>query len=149
LNKPCALAGFDGTQPAMTRVLVVEDDPSVGAAIQMMLGSEGYDTVHASEADAGMKALESSRFDLAIVDIFLPDVNGLKSIAEFRRRAPAMPILAMSGFIFRDSMDPALDYLAMAAHVGAAICLRKPFAPWQLRDAVHTCLASAVPVLAF
>ena len=129
----------------MTRILVVDDDPSVGAAIQMMLGREGCDTVHVAGAIAGIGALESSSFDLAIIDIFLPDIDGLETIAEFRRRVPALPILAISGFIFRHSMDPVLDYLALAAKAGAAVCLRKPFASRQLIAAVHASLASLHP----
>jgi DNA-binding response OmpR family regulator len=131
----------------MARVLVVEDDLSVGAAIRMLLEREGCKTVHAADAGAGTKAIESSHFDLAIVDIFLPDVSGLKTIAEFRRRAPELPILAISGFVFRNSMDPALDYLAMAAQAGAMACLRKPFARRQLMAAVHASLASVPPAL--
>ena len=71
-----------------------------------------------------------------------------KTIAEFRRQDPTVPILAMSGFRFRDSMNPALDYLSMAVQAGAAICLRKPFASRQLIAAVHRSIASALPVLA-
>jgi DNA-binding response OmpR family regulator len=94
------------------RVLVVEDDPSVGEAIRMTLDREGYDTVVALEADSGTRAFESERFDLAIVDIFLPGVSGLAAIAEFCRLAPATPIVAISGFRFRDTTDPNLDFLA-------------------------------------
>jgi DNA-binding response OmpR family regulator len=130
-------------QRGMTRILVVEDDPSVGAAIVMTLGREGCDTVHAPDAGVGIRAFESSHFDLAIVDIFLPDINGLEAIVEFHRRAPAIPILAMSGFFFRDSLDPVLDYLALAAKAGAAVCLRKPFGSRQLIAAVHATLGSA------
>jgi DNA-binding response OmpR family regulator len=129
----------------MMRVLVVEDDPSVGAAIRLMLEREGYDAVIAPDADAGMTALESFQFDLAIVDIFLPGTNGIAAIARFRQRAPAVPILAMSGFRFRDSMDPALDFLAMATQAGAAACLRKPFAPRQLLVAIFASLGPALP----
>ncbi len=132
----------------MMRVLVVEDDPSVGAAIRLMLEREGYDAVIAPDADAGMTALESFQFDLAIVDIFLPGTNGIAAIARFRQRAPAVPILAMSGFRFRDSMAPGLDFLAMAAEAGATICLRKPFAPHQLLTAVRSSLDPPLAVLA-
>jgi DNA-binding response OmpR family regulator len=132
----------------MTRILVVEDDLSVGAAIVMTLAHEGCDTVHAPDACTGMSAFEASHFDLAIIDVFLPDINGLETIAEFRRRAPAMPILAISGFMFRDSMDPALDYLALAAKAGAAACLRKPFAYRQLIAAVHASLAPTLLTMA-
>jgi DNA-binding response OmpR family regulator len=119
------------------RVLIIEDDPSVGAAIQMMLGREGCDAVYAPDADAGMKAFESSRFDLVIVDIFMPGMNGLKTIAEFKNRTPDVPVLAISGFRFRDSMGPGLDFLGMADEAGAAVCLRKPFTSEQLMTAVR------------
>jgi DNA-binding response OmpR family regulator len=133
----------------MTRILVVEDDPSVGTAIVMTLGHEGYNTVHAPDAGTGIRALESSRFDLAIIDIFLPDTSGLGIITELRRKSPAIPILAISGLIFRDSMDPVLDYLALAAKAGAAVCLRKPFTSRQLIAAVRASLAPSLPTMAF
>src|SRR5476651_2538217 len=100
------------------RVLVIEDDALVGAAIQMISNREGCQTMHARDADAGIEAFESSSFDLVIVDIFIPGVNGLKTIAGLCSRAPAIPILAISGFRFRAPMDPRLDFLSMAASVG-------------------------------
>jgi DNA-binding response OmpR family regulator len=125
------------------RVLIIEDDPSVGAAIQMMLDREGCDTVHAPDAGTGIRVFESSGFNLVIVDIFMPGMDGLKTIAEFRNRAPAVPVLAISGFRFRDSMDPGLDYLGLAAEAGAAGCLRKPFTSEQLMAAVRASLDSS------
>jgi DNA-binding response OmpR family regulator len=128
----------------IARVLVIDDDASVGAAIQMMLDREGCDTVHAPDADVGIKAFESSSFDLVMVDLFMPGMNGLGIIAVFRQWAPTLPILAVSGFRFRDTMDPGLDFLGMAASAGATVCLRKPFSPRQLMAAVH---ASRDPTL--
>jgi DNA-binding response OmpR family regulator len=125
------------------RVLIIEDDPSVGAAIQMMLDREGCDTAYAPDAEAGMQVFEASSFNLVIVDIFMPGINGLKTIAEFRNRAPAVPVLAISGFRFRDSMDPGLDYLGLAAEAGAAGCLRKPFTSEQLMTAVRASLGAS------
>jgi DNA-binding response OmpR family regulator len=133
----------------MTRILVVDDDPSVGAAIVMTLGHEGYDTIHAPDARIGMRAFESSRFHLAIIDIFVPDISGLEIIAELRRKSPAVPIIAISGFIFRDSMDPVLDYLALATKAGAAACLRKPFASRQLIATVRASLTPSLLTMAF
>jgi DNA-binding response OmpR family regulator len=132
----------------MTRILIVEDDAAVGTAIRMMLSREGCDAVHAEDAEGGMRAFVSSRFDLAIVDIFLGNASGLRTIAEFRQRAPAVPVLAMSGFRFRGSMDPVLDYLAMATQAGATACLRKPFVARQLMAAVQASLAAASPTSA-
>jgi DNA-binding response OmpR family regulator len=132
----------------MTRILIVEDDAAVGTAIRMMLSREGCDAVHAEDAESGMRAFVSSQFDLAIVDIFLGNASGLRTIAEFRQRAPTVPVLAISGFRFRGSMDPVLDYLAMAIQAGAAACLRKPFVARQLMAAVQASLAAACPTSA-
>ena len=128
----------------MTCVLVIEDDASVGAAIQVMLDREGYETAHATDAVAGMQAFEASSFDLVIVDIFMPGANGLEIIAELRGRAATVPILAMSGFRYRNSADHGLDFLDMASAAGATACLRKPFTREQLAEAVRACLESAI-----
>jgi DNA-binding response OmpR family regulator len=129
------------------RVLIIEDDPSVGAAIQMMLDREGCGAVHVLDADTGMQAFESSSFNLVIIDIFLSRIDGLKTIAEFRNRAPAVPVLAISGFRFRDSMDPGLDFLGMAEAAGAAVCLRKPFTSEQLMTAVRESVESPLSAI--
>jgi CheY-like chemotaxis protein len=91
--------------PPVMRVLVIDDDACVGAAIQMTPVREGCDAVHAPDADAGIRAFDSSRFDLVVVDLFMPGMDGLQIITEFRRRAPMLSILAVSGFRFRDSID--------------------------------------------
>jgi DNA-binding response OmpR family regulator len=129
----------------VSRVLVIDDDASVGAAVRMMLDREGCEAVHVTDADTGIKAFEASSFDLVIVDIFMPAVNGLKTIAEFRTRAPALPIVAMSGFRFRDSMDPDLDFFEMAIKLGATGCLHKPFTPRQLITVVNASLGLGLP----
>jgi DNA-binding response OmpR family regulator len=121
----------------MMRVLVIEDDLSVGAAIQTMLAREGFQTIHVSDSDTGMRIFESSRFDLVIVDIFIPGESGLTTIARFCKLYPTVPVVAMSGFSFRDTMNSSLDFLSMAAAAGATFCLRKPFSYRQLLAAVH------------
>lgn len=128
----------------LTRVLVIDDDQHVGAAIQMILARRGCDTVFAQDAHTGIRAFESSRFALAMVDIFISKSNGLEIIARFRQQAPDIPIVAMSGFRFRDSMHADLDFLGMAAKCGATFCLRKPFGAEQLMGAISSGRAPAV-----
>jgi DNA-binding response OmpR family regulator len=141
----CACGVRRRDESVMKRVLIIEDDRSVGAAIQMMLVREGYDAVHAGDASTGMEILESSRFGLVIIDIFMPGVNGLTTVARVRQQAPAVPVLAISGFRFRDSMHAGLDFLEMAAKAGAAVCLRKPFSHRQLLAAVRESLDTVLP----
>lgn len=129
----------------MTRVLVIDDDRSVSAAIQMMLSGQGCDTVIARDAHAGIEAFEASSFDVVMIDIFMPGTDGLKAIKDLRARAPAVPIVAMSGFRFRGSMGPGADVLGMAAELGATSCLRKPFASQQLMAAINSGHGPAYP----
>ena len=129
----------------MIRILVIEDDPSVGAAIRLTLAREGGETIHVDGAYAGIRMFESANFDLVIVDLFMPEMNGLQIISEVRARAPTMPIIAMSGFRFRDSMDSSLDFLGMAVKAGATTVLPKPFKPSQLTAAVEASLRQAPP----
>jgi DNA-binding response OmpR family regulator len=140
LTKQCEYAASVTASPIETRILVIDDDPSVGAAIRLTLERKGRSTQYVSDAHAGIRAFETGHFDLVITDLFMREMNGLKAIAEIRDRAPMVPILAISGFRFRDSMDPGLDFLSMAAKVGATAGLRKPFTPGQLTAAVEASL---------
>jgi CheY-like chemotaxis protein len=121
----------------MTRILVVDDDLSVGVAIQMILAHQGCEVTLASDANAGLRAFESSKFDVIIVDIFMPGIDGFKTIAEFRQRTPMVHIVAMSGFRFHDSMGPSMDFLKIATTIGATGSLSKPFTPLQLMAAIN------------
>jgi CheY-like chemotaxis protein len=125
----------------MTRALVIDDDANVAAAIQAILERHAYQTVHASRAHAGIHALQQSKFDVVIVDIFMPGMGGLDTIKTIRQKAPGIPIVAMTGFRLRPSKDPDTDFLMLAIQRGATACVRKPFAPAQLLDAIGKSLA--------
>jgi DNA-binding response OmpR family regulator len=124
----------------MPRILVIDDDQSVRDAIEALLRHQDCVAVLADNGNIGSMTFEKSEFDVVMVDIFMPGMNGLETIKGFRERAPTVPIIAMSGFRFRNSMTPAPDFLGMAAKLGAAYCLRKPFGPQQLMAAINACL---------
>lgn len=124
----------------MPRILVVDDDKAVRAAIQMLLEHEGYEVVVADDGRSGIAAIDEGDFDLVIVDIFMPGMDGLETIREFHARDPDVPVIAMSGFMFRDSGSPAPDFLNMAAKLGAARSLHKPFRPQELLRAVEAAI---------
>jgi len=124
----------------LIRVLLIEEDISVGAAIRLTLGRDGGDVLHVRDAQAGMKAFETADFDLVIVDLFIPGMAGVELISELRILASKTPILAMSGFRFLDSMDPGLDSPGAAAKMGVTAVLPKPFTPRQLMAAVGASL---------
>jgi CheY-like chemotaxis protein len=125
----------------MVRILVVDDDPLIRSAIQMWLQNEGFEVVLADGAANGLSALDHATFDVAVVDIFMPDMRGFESIRVFHQRAPMTPIIAISGFVFAEHRSCAPDFLRMATELGAAFCLRKPFKPADLLMMIERCLA--------
>ena len=126
----------------MTRVLV-DDDSLVCRAIKANLDRHGFEVTLADGGETGLRALERSRFDLMLVDIFMPHMRGFESIRIFHERAPAIPLVAMSGYAFANHDSPAPDFLRMALELGAARCLRKPFTPAVLLTVISECLAEA------
>jgi DNA-binding response OmpR family regulator len=127
---------------AVARILVIDDDACVSTAIQAILARHQYDTTLSSRAHAGMHALQSSRFDVVIVDLFMPGMNGLDTITRIRSGS-TVPIIAMSGFRLRNSLDPEQDFLGMAMLRGATTSLHKPFSPPQLVAAIERSLGLA------
>ncbi|BCJ92360.1 LuxR family transcriptional regulator [Terrihabitans soli] len=124
----------------MPRVLVIDDDESVRGAIEALLRPENCDVVLAENARRGAELFGTSPFDVVMVDIFMPGMNGLETIKDFRRADPEMPIIAMSGFRFRSAGMPMPDFLKIASELGATYCLSKPFRPQQLFEAIDVCV---------
>src|SRR4029077_17056118 len=127
----------------LARVLVVGDDPIGYMAIEICVERQRFQDTIADGGEAGLRALEGSAFDLMIVDIFMPHMRGFESIRIFHERAPAVPLIAMSGYAFANLTSPAPDFLRMALELGASRCLRKPFTPAALQMAIDECLSEA------
>jgi CheY-like chemotaxis protein len=125
----------------MPRILVVDDDPMVGQTIEVLLQRQGFDVTLTDGGEAGLTALETQAFDVMLVDIFMPHMRGFESIRIFHERAPAIPLIAMSGYAFAASASPSPDFLRMALELGAMRCLRKPFTPDVLLATIKECLA--------
>ena len=131
-------AGLGETE--VKRILVVDDDPLVCSAIRAWLEDRGLAVVVADGGESGLNALDGATFDLMIVDIFMPHMRGFESIRIFHERAPRVPLIAISGYVFAEQRAPAPDFLRMALGLGATQCLRKPFAPTTLLAAIDACL---------
>jgi CheY-like chemotaxis protein len=86
-----------------------------------------------------MRALDSSSFDVMLIDVFMPHMRGFESIRMFHERMPEVPIVAMSGYAFANT-ERAPDFLRMTIELGAACCLRKPFTPNALLTTINECL---------
>jgi CheY-like chemotaxis protein len=127
----------------MPRILVVDDDPMVCMAIEIYLVRHGFHVTLADGGESGLRALEGEAFDLMMIDIFMPHMRGFESVRIFHERAPAIPLIAMSGYAFANLNSPAPDFLRMALELGASRCLRKPFTPSALLAVINESLTEA------
>ena len=78
------------------RLLLVEDDPTLGLTLKERLLSEGYETQWAATAEAARKFLSEGAWDLVVFDVGLPDGSGFELAAEFKGSAPFLFVTALS-----------------------------------------------------
>ena len=108
----------------------MDDEADTRTLIEEILESAGHEVVLAADGVEGMRLYQSTPVDLAVVDLFMPNREGLETIKELKQQFPDFPIIAMSG----DSA--ALPLLSIARRLGAAEVLQKPFLPQDLLEAV-------------
>lgn len=119
-------------------VLVIDDEASVLDIIQDTLLRGGYEVEVATNCKEGMRIFRQRRIDLAIVDIFMPDIDGLETLMEMRRNTGEAKILAISGG-GRLRLE---EVLPLAEKLGAKGTLPKPFTPEELLEKVAEILVS-------
>ena len=116
------------------RVLVIDDDPDVRVTIQSLLEAEGFDVRTAADGREGLDLQEGDPADVVVTDIFMPNLDGVETIHELRRKFPDTRIVVVSGGGSAASKN---DYLEIARLLGAAQTLQKPVQPDLLVDVVR------------
>jgi two-component system response regulator AtoC len=102
------------------QILVVDDDPQMQFFLQEALSREHYGVVVRSSAEAGLDALKTQRFDLILMDVRLPGMNGLDAVDAIQKLERRTPIIVMTAHGTRDT---ALE----AVRRGAYDYFTKPF----------------------
>jgi DNA-binding response OmpR family regulator len=125
----------------MARILVIDDDQAVRATLKVLLERIGHQVLTAEDGRRGLHSIVSEQFDLAIIDIFMPEMDGFETIRMVRKANPSIPIVVMSGASPTAASRP--DFLSMATKLGAVRSLQKPFNSSALHDVVEACLRSA------
>jgi excisionase family DNA binding protein len=121
------------TPKATPRVLIVEDDDGVRNLLAKALSLADYQVHVAADGSAGLERLAQYSYDLLIVDLNLPGMNGLSLVRQARRTDPVVPAIVITGHSTEQS---AID----AANLGVAAYLTKPVRVPRLLAAVARAL---------
>ena len=101
-------------------ILVIEDDAAVRDSIELMLKVHGWNIFGTALGQEGLDLASQSAFDLVLLDLNLPDINGMEVLKALRKANIATPLMVMSGYA-----DSAVKVTALRA--GADDCIAKPF----------------------
>ena len=118
------------------RILLIEDDPRLAEMVQRYLGEAGFDVVIASKGELGIARYAREGFDCIILDLTLPDIDGLDVCRRIRTQAQT-PILMLTAR--GDAMDR-----VVGLELGADDYLPKPFEPRELLARVKAILRRAM-----
>ena len=122
----------------MNRILVVDDDRVTRHVLRKVLTAAGFSTSIAKDGVAALHALRSRRFDLLLLDVWMPRMNGLDLLAKLRSRKTRPRVVVMTS-------DDTPETLLTAVRDQAFMYLHKPISPPELLDTVREALKAPEP----
>jgi DNA-binding NtrC family response regulator len=105
------------------RILVVDDEPGIRSSLGKLLTAAGHEVLLAENGHRATSLWRERGADLVILDLFMPEKDGLETLLELRAHAPRLPIVVMSG-----GGAERMDLLPEAKLLGAYHTIEKPFA---------------------
>ncbi len=121
-------------------VLIVDDDRQLRVALKIILQREGYDVSEAADGYGAIHNVSAADgYDVVLMDIIMPNKEGIETILELRKKRPHMKIIAMSGGARSHGYDP----LKLARECGANFTIAKPFEPRDIRELMRLCSEGA------
>lgn len=119
----------------MSKILIIEDEEKIARFVELELSHEGYETDKATNGREGLEKIESGGYDLVILDIMLPELNGIEVLRRARRTTD-VPVILLTA---RDSITDKVSGLDM----GANDYITKPFALEELLARIRAILRSS------
>lgn len=116
----------------MTKILVIDDEPSITNLVGAYLKPEGYEVLTAADGNAGLKAARTFKPDLIILDLMLPGIDGIELLTRLRRESDVYVIMLTAKTEETDKV--------IGLSVGADDYVTKPFSPRELVARVKAAL---------
>jgi DNA-binding response OmpR family regulator len=120
------------------RILLIEDETRIQAFVRRGLEAEGYGVVTADDGPDGLSLARSGEWDLVVLDLLLPGMNGLRVLQELHRERPQLPVVVLSA---RGDLRTKLK----GFELGATDYVSKPFALDELLARIRVQLRRTVP----
>lgn len=121
----------------MKIIFIVDDDPAHVRVWERVLKRAGYGVVTAPNGADALKVLEHTTVDLILLDVVMPDKDGLELLMTLRDRKLSVPVISMTG---SGSSEMSHTLLAQSRLLGAQAVLAKPFSEGELLQAVEAVL---------
>lgn len=113
----------------MMRVLVVDDEKNIRLVLDQCLSEQGYQVETAVNGEHAIEKFASQPFDLVLLDMKMPGIDGIEVLRRIKRTAADIPVIMITGY---GSIETAVETMKL----GAVDYLRKPFTPDEIRAAV-------------
>lgn len=120
----------------MSKILIVDDEISIRRGLKKVLNAEGYEVEEAQNGNQALKKLKEDKFDLVIIDIFMPEKDGIETILELKKMNEEIKIIAMTGYKKSPYDNDSPDFLKYSRQFGAFEVLQKPFKIEELLKAI-------------
>lgn len=117
------------------RILIVEDEEKIARFVELELLHEGYEVDKSPDGRTGLEKMETGRYDLVLLDIMLPGLNGLEVLRRARRTVDT-PVIMLT------ARDAVMDKVA-GLDMGAEDYITKPFEIEELLARIRACLRKA------
>jgi CheY-like chemotaxis protein len=130
-------------EDSVASILVIDDDHAVLATIRLLLERHSHDVVVTDDGRKGLDLFRTGTFDLLIVDIFMPAMDGIETMNLVHRYRPEVPVIVISGHEVRSASKSAPNFLHMATKLGAVSSIQKPFRPGDFLSVVDGCLSDS------
>lgn len=120
------------------RVLIVEDEPRMRELLQRAVTGWGFDAVAARSGEEAIRLNDAKPFEIAILDLNLPIMDGLEALGRLREKAPSLQAIVLTGFA-------SIDAAKRAVHLDVVEFLTKPCHLGELEQALDRALRRMAP----